>query len=444
MLTSNASDIFLHFSNFVKIVIALSTISGYFFFFSWMLSVSLAFADLVRYRLNYARKNKEKKDSEQEKLKNSMKKLRDTFEFRSQNLKAVIAEKEKRLKNELVQHLTSAEARERMSDLDNDLNNYGIDNYGVEPLPKAEHFRDIKLHLSMFTQKRIRQEILYWNQKDAFIENPTTHFKELHHELTRFTMFINSVNDACYDAFSVFEKQARVMENVLAIESLLGPSKSKSEDKESALQGNLEKIFFGATAIIWIPLLVVGGTLSLPFAAGISIAEYMNSQSNLENYNKKRSVLAKRYLKNFLTKELKEEVLDIFLYEVLCHSDAIRLKLKNYIGMYSQSIEAQINALLNDQRTLQETQNLFNPVLANVKLVLNHLYHFHGRELRVFEFQREKFNNFEDDLIAQGAFSAIYKAFYKSMEKDFAVKMMKETFSEDNALEIFTEEKAWR
>lgn len=212
-------------------------------------------------------------------------------------------------------------------------------------------------------------------------------------------------------------------------------------------QNALEKIFFGVTAIIWIPLLLVGGTICLPFAASIYVNQHLNSGKNLEIFNKNREEFYKAFLKKYLDKELKEAVLDVYLCDVFWYSEAIQQKIGDYMELYSQSITTQVNLLTTQWRTFEDTQQLFNPVLNNVKNVLNNFYYFHGLEMKIYEYHREKFDDFESDqanCISKGSFSMIYKAYCESRKEYVAIKMMQDDLSHCNALEIFTEEKAWK
>lgn len=192
--------------------------------FRFMLSVSHTFVDSTRIRLSNARKSKEKREEEKEKLKSLMKSLKDTFDLRSRSLKAEILDREQKFKEELLQHLKSADARRRMADVENDAENYGVDNFNGDLFSKANSDKEIRMKLMLFTQYRLQREISWWNQKDAITRNPETGAIEMHHENSRFSLFMASIKNLCYDTFAAFEKHASVMKKVLAVESLLEKS----------------------------------------------------------------------------------------------------------------------------------------------------------------------------------------------------------------------------
>lgn len=194
----------------------------------------------------------------------------------------------------------------------------------VGELPDGDNFETVGGELQIFFLKRIDREIRFWNERDA-IEIIKTEdggmVRRVNQQLTRFGRFQKCVIADCRSTFDDLEKEAQLLNELLSSD----PSAGLGLDSRDPLGGqgksqflsNLEKVFFGMTAVIWVPLVLVGGAISFPVIAGFVVHDKRGNQQKLRKYKANKEELAGKWLANYVKYSFKEELLDNLIYDML-------------------------------------------------------------------------------------------------------------------------------
>lgn len=234
--------------------------------------------------------------------------------------------KKTRLRQELLCHLRSDKALARMKDFRNDADHYGSlheDLNEITELPDGDDFETVGCELQIFFLKRINREIRFWNECDAVevVKSEDGVVRRVNHQLTRFGRFQNRVVAECRSTFYELEKEAQLLNELLSSD----PSAGFGLDSRDPLGGhgkseflsNLEKVFFGMTAVIWVPLVLVGGAISFPVIAGFVVHDKRGQKQKLKNYKENKELLAGRWLANYVKVSFKEELLDNLIHDMV-------------------------------------------------------------------------------------------------------------------------------
>lgn len=157
--------------------------------------------------------------------------------------------------------------------------------------------------------KRIWRELLYWNEAPARSYNPDSGEIVFDPEAARFEVFISSLRELISEKIAEIDAQAQILRKLLE-KDLEEPSfRRTTTQRRSVPFGTVEKALFGITAIIWVPLAVVGSFISLPVMAGIVARQKFEGNMKLNIYRKDRASFAANLLTNFVNNLLKVEVL---------------------------------------------------------------------------------------------------------------------------------------
>lgn len=137
---------------------------------------------------------------------------------------------------------------------------------------------------------------------------------------------------------------------------------------------------------------------------------------------------------------LDQLILDALVTQVHQIQEAARAHIDDLL----QRIADRLSDLSNDKRSLRCIRRIYDPVLTKVECILNAVYACHARYLRDYEFETSDFKELRDVAVNVGNFGDIFRSFCMKTQRTMAVKIIKKQIGDQNALDIYTEEAAWR
>lgn len=155
--------------------------------------------------------------------------------------------------------------------------------------------------------------------------------------------------------------------------------------------------------------------------------------------------VASRWLRNFVRQTFDVSLLDQLIRDALVTQiQQIQEAVRTHIDELLQRISDRLNDLSNDKRSLRCIRRIYDPVMTKVECILNAVYACHARYLRDYEFDTADFKELREVAVNVGNFGDIFRSFCERTQRMMAVKIIKKPIGDQNALDIYTEEAAWR
>ncbi|CAH1238238.1 MYO3B [Branchiostoma lanceolatum] len=253
------------------------------------------------------------------------------------------------------------------------------------------------------------------------------------------------------------EKHHREIEQALNTDLKRGPAASAQdtgvviEDEEL---GVLEKVIFGVTAPIWIPVGIAVGVLAaivgLPIIGVQAIMEKRDKKAVDKKFMKAYNEDREGYIRDITDQTVQELCetgqLKDFVDGCLERPTECLRKLKNAIPKIQEADKQMIEALENECRSQEELLSLYRPQFQECNTLQGKLALFNLKRLRQIEYNLDELLASKLHEIGSGGFGKVYKVQVKRQGslKEAALKITKEVVTEQNVIQFHNEEECLR
>ena len=198
------------------------------------------------------------------------------------------------------------------------------------------------------------------------------------------------------------------------------------------------KIFAGVTCPLWIPLGVAGLLIGIPVAGAFAAKKRLGGTVRLKDYKENPCAYLEKKSKQYLD-SFSDEKMSEYVKNQMQETENV---LKEYLQRIPRLIEADkklVSELGNENRTKEEVQKLYSPILLEISKIRKRLTEF------AFCIHPSSINNNDLDwrennesLLGRGDSSTVYRATLKKSQP-VAIKLLKESLDPAN-VSIFCQE----
>lgn len=201
-----------------------------------------------------------------------------------------------------------------------------------------------------------------------------------------------------------------------------------------------EKIILGVTAILWVPLVVIGTLFALPVAIGVGVAQGMKDGKKLKQYYENKLSYLHKWMEQILqslTGENVERLVKACYLEDF--TDRVELICRKNIPKLIKADEMLINNIANDMRCSSEILMKYQPLQYRAKVVYGSLLLF---GLQLFP-QSEILEHLGESRskIGEGTFADVFVVDVSNYENitKAAVKVFRKMFTKAHVLSQMAE-----
>ena len=287
----------------------------------------------------------------------------------------------------------------------------------LDEVPRSEDSWEVtRNQISKVLSRRLREFIEQWEEDNKVFANARASLVQ--HFQTR---------------YNFVEGQLRNLESAITADSI-------SFKVQLSLETNFsltEKVIFGVTSPIWVPLGLVALVIGVPIYGIMAVKSKLEERKKIKNYEEDKCAFMREasavYLEDFKDKEL----LKPFVKEQMKEA---KVCLKQIEARLPELIEADkmlCKNLLEERRSQKDIKDRYQPIMDEGSLIRGILAEFGFKEVRATNIAADDLNWKQEasSCLGRGAFGAVYQGEMKRDQDSYivALKLYNDALDATNA-----------